>query len=184
VKRVLVLAAFQVLVILSWASYHEYVWASAATFRIPLRPSDPFDVVRGRYFVLNPLDSMLDWRSLQFPQADVERLVGTSGSFRGVVQVGFCPVDDVYRVCALARPGEKGSSTARFWCRAFAIVWRVEGHWNVTLDLGLRRFFIPNRLELPAPENRAGWQLEVSYRPGLSALPRRLVFKGTPIDLR
>lgn len=93
-------------------------------------------------------------------------------------------MDDVYRVCALARPGEKGSSTARFWCRASSIVWRVEGHWNVTVDLGLRRFFIPNRLELPAPENRAGWQLEVSYRPGLSALPRRLVFKGTPIDLR
>jgi hypothetical protein len=54
----------------------------------------------------------------------------------------------------------------------------------VDLDLGLHRFFIPNRLELPAYENQEGWELDVSYRPGLAALPRRLVFKGTPIDLR
>ena len=29
-----------------------------------------------------------------------------------------------------------------------------------------------------------GWELEVSYRRGLSLLPRRLFFKETPIDLR
>jgi hypothetical protein len=183
-RKLLILAAFQVLVILSWVSYHEYVWATAPTFRIPLRPRDPFDLVRGRYFVLNPLDSILDWRSLRFPRADVERLVGSSGAFDGVVQVGFCPVDDLYRVCALARPGEKASVPAAFWCRGFATVNNREGHWNVNLDLGLHRFFIPNRLSLPAEEHQEGWQVDVSYRPGLSALPRRLVFKGTPIDLR
>jgi uncharacterized membrane-anchored protein len=183
-RKVLTLAALQVLVILSWASYHEYVWASAPTFRIPLRPRDPFDLLRGRYFVLNPLDSVVDSRSQQFPQADVERLVGSSGAFTGAVQVGFCPVDDEYRVCAMARLREKPPEQARFWCRGHATAYRREGQWEVKLDLGLHRFFIPNRLNLPAHENQTGWQVEVSYRPGLSALPRRLLFKGTPIDLR
>jgi len=183
-RRVLILAGFQVLVMLSWASYHEYVWATAPTFRIPLRPSDPFDLVRGRYFILNPLDSRVDWRSPQFPRADVERLVGSSGAFAGVVQVGFCPVDGVYRVCALARLQETAPPQARFWCRGYATAFMLESHWSLSLDLGLHRFFIPNRLRLPARENEGGWQVDVSYRPGLPALPRRLVFKGTPIDLR
>ncbi len=116
-RRILVLAAFQTLAILAWASYHEYVWATAPTFRIPLRPRDPFDLIRGRYFVLNPLDSSIDWQSPLFPRADVERLAGNSGGFA-------------------------------------------------------------------AHENQEGWELDVSYRPGLVAVPRRLVFKGTPIDLR
>lgn len=183
-RRILVLAAFQTLAILSWASYHEYVWAAAPTFRIPLRPSDPFDLIRGRYFVLNPLDSSIDGRSPLFPRADVDRLVGSAGYFAGTVQVGFCPVDSVYRVCALAQLGEKTEGPARFWCRGDATVGTYDGHWTLTLDLGLHRFFIPNRLALPARENQEGWELDVSYRPGLSALPRRLVFKGTPIDLR
>ena len=183
-RRILVLAAFQTLALLSWASYHEYVWAKAPTFRIPLQPRDPFDMIRGRYFVLNPLDSSIDWRSPLFPGADVERLAGTSGGFAGTVQVGFCPVDSVYRVCALTKLGEKAGGSAHFWCRGFATVGTYDGHWRVNLDLGLHRFFIPNRLVLPAHENQEGWELDVSYRPGLSALPRRLVFKGTPIDLR
>jgi hypothetical protein len=183
-RRILLLAAFQTLAILSWASYHEYVWATAPTFRIPLRPRDPFDLIRGRYFVLNPLDSTVDRQSPLFPQADVERLAGSSGSFAGTVQVGFCPVDSVYRVCALAQPSEKAVGSARFWCRGFATVGTIDGIWKVDLDLGLHRFFIPNRLELPAHENQEGWELDVSYRPGLSALPRCLFFKGKPIDLR
>lgn len=183
-KRILILAAVQVLAILSWASYHEYVWATAPTFRVPLRPRDPFDLLRGRYFVLNPQDEVLDVRSEQFPRGDLERLVGTSGSFVGTVQVGFCPVEDHYRVCALALPDARPSSPARFWTRAEATVLRREGVWDARLDLGLHRFFIPNRLNLPARERDQGWQVEVSYRPGLVMLPKRLWFKGAPIDLR
>jgi hypothetical protein len=175
---------FQVLAILAWAAYHEHVWATAPTFRIPLRPRDPFDVVRGRYFVLNPLDGAVDSRSSFFPRTDVERLVGSSGYFSGSVQVGFCRADGVYRVCALAPLGEQPAGPAQFWCRGFARAGAADGNWKLDLDLGVHRFFIPNRLQLPAGENQEGWELEVSYRPGLSALPRRLFFKGTPIDLR
>jgi hypothetical protein len=70
------------------------------------------------------------------------------------VQVGFCPTDDVYRVCALARPGEKASGPPRFWCKGFATLTKQDSGWKLELDLGLRRFFIPNRLHLPARENQ------------------------------
>jgi len=179
-----VLAVFQVLAILSWAGYHEYVWATAPTFRIPLRPRDPFDLVRGRYFALNPLDATIAATSSLFPQADVERLVGSAGTFTGPVQVGFCPLDGVYRVCSLALLSETPAGTARYWSRGYAVISWGREHRTLTLDLGLRRFFIPNRLELPARESEVGWELEVSHRPGLTPLPRRLYFKGTPIGLR
>lgn len=183
-RRIIVLAAFQVLAIVSWASYHEYVWATAPTFRVPLRPRDPFDLIRGRYFVLNPQDASLDSGSAFLPQAEVDRLLASSHSFVGSVQVGFCAAGDVYRVCALARPEEGPTGSARFWCKGFATLTKHEKGWRLVLDLGLRRFFIPNRLQLPARENEEGWELEVSYRPDLTPLPRRLFFKGSPIELR
>ncbi len=183
-RRLLVLAALQIAVILTWASYHEYVWATAPTFRIPLRPRDPFDLIRGRYFVLNPQDTSIDSRSTSFSPGEIERFLGSDNAFVDTVQVGFCPTGEVYRVCALARPREKTSGSARFWCKGFAKLTKQDNGWKLELDLGLRRFFIPNRLQLPAGENQEGWELEVSSRPGLSPLPRRLFFKGTAIDLR
>jgi hypothetical protein len=183
-RRLLVLAAFQVFGILGWASYHEYVWATAPTFRVPLSPRDPFDLIRGRYFVLNPQDASIDSRSKSLPQAEVDRFLGSSKAFAGSVLVGFCAAGDVYRVCALARPAENVSGPARFWCKGFATLTKPDEGWKLELDLGLRRFFIPNRLQLPGRENQEGWELEVSHRPGLSPLPRRLFFRGTPIDLR
>lgn len=183
-RRLVALAAFQVLAILSWASYHEYVWATAPTFRVPLRPRDPFDLIRGRYFVLNPQDASLDSRSASLPHGEIDRLLGPSNAFVGSIQVGFCSTGDVYRVCALARPGETPMGSAPFWCKGFATLTKQDNGWRLELDLGLRRFFIPNRLQLPAGENEEGWELEVSYRPGLSPLPRRLFFKGVPLEIR
>jgi hypothetical protein len=183
-RRPLVLAAFHVLVILGWASYHEYVWATAPTFRIPLRPRDPYDLIRGRYFILNPQDAAFDSNSTHLPQEEIERLLGSSIAFEGGVRVGFCPSGAVHRVCALARQGETSAGAARYWSKGFATVTQQDRGWRLQLDLGLRRFFIPNRIRLPAPENQEGWELEVSHRPGQSPLPRRLFFRGSPIDLR
>jgi hypothetical protein len=78
----------------------------------------------------------------------------------------------------------EGVGAARFWSRGFATIREQEPGWRLDLDLGLRRFFIPNRVQLPAPESQSGWSLEVSYRPGQSLLPRRLIYAGSPIDLR
>ena len=183
-RRILALAALQVLAILSWASYHEYVWATASTFRIPLRPRDPFDLIRGRYFVLNPQDAAIDAQSGSLSREAIERFLGSSNAYAGAVQVGFCRANEVYRVCALALPQEKVAASARFWCKGFATLTRQQTGWKLELDIGLHRFFIPNQLQLPAKDNQEGWEVEVSHRPGLSPLPRRLFFKGTPIDLR
>jgi hypothetical protein len=54
----------------------------------------------------------------------------------------------------------------------------AEPGWRVILDIDLDRFFLPEKLELPAPENDPGWQLEVSHRRGRPLLPRRLWFQG------
>jgi len=185
-RRLLALAAFQILAIVAWSSYHEYVWATGPTFRIPLRPRDPFDLIRGRYFVLNPQDSSITpgSSSASLARTEVERLLGSSGAFAGSVQVGFCAAGDLYRVCALALPGDPKRVGAAFWCKGFATLSKHDNGWVMKLDLGLRRFFIPNQLQLPAKEDQDGWELEVSHRPGLTLLPRRLFFKGSPIDIR
>jgi hypothetical protein len=184
VRRLIALATFQILAILGWASYHEHVWATAPTFRLPLRPRDPFDLVRGRYFILNPQDTSISAPSPWLSQAEIERFLAGSSGFHGRAKVGFCPAGEVYRVCALARPDEEVRASARFWCKGYATITDGKGHWDVQVDLGLSRFFIPNRLQLPARENEEGWELEVSYRTGQSPLPRRLFFRGSPIDLR
>jgi hypothetical protein len=97
-------------------------------------------------------------------------------------------------VCDLRRIGESSAAgDARAWARARATVWHqpptaaangiaaVEAGWVVTLDLGLDRFFLPNRLELPGRENEPGWELEVSHRPAQPLLPLRLWFRGQPV---
>ena len=107
--RVVAVAALQVVVLLGMAGYHEYVQRTAPTFRIPLAPSDPFDLLRGRYFVLNPTDRFIRGGSPHLSQAEVDRFLSGEESFSGEAEVGFCPVDDLYRVCALRRPGESHS---------------------------------------------------------------------------
>ena len=184
-RRVLGLAVLQIGFLLSWAGYHEYVWATAPTFRIPLQPRDPYDLLRGRYFVLNPQD-----RSLTPPEPlssqEMRRLLGEASYFAGKASVGFCRSGEVYRVCRLRRLDEPPpqDGLVEFWSRGQVTVLDNQGRSTATVDLGLSRFFIPNRTALPASENVPGWELELSHRPGLEPLPRRLFFKGTALELR
>jgi hypothetical protein len=187
------LAALQTGVILGWAAYHEHVWEHAATFRIPLRPVDPYDVIRGRYFVLNPLDANLQTGAATTPLSSetVARFMGTERSYSGPVLVAFCESDSLRRACDLRRGGQMPAD-GRAWSRARATVaWEDARHtqsvastagWRVSLDFGLDRFFLPDALILPAGENTPGWTLEVSYRPGQVLLPRRLWFRDTPVS--
>jgi len=181
--RVLSVAALQVLVLLGMAGYHEYVQRTAPTFRIPLAPSDPFDVLRGRYFVLNPTDRIVSDASPHLSEAEVVRFLAGAPSFAGEAEVGFCPVEGIHRVCALRRPGEsEPPGAAAFWSRARLVLSRSGDGFRLQVDLRLDRFFIPNQAELPGRETEAGWELEVSHRPGSTLLPKRLYFKGTPVE--
>lgn len=192
-KRVLILAAVQVAVILAWAGYHERVRASAPTFRIPLAPRDPYDPLRGRYFIVNPLDGNVKTgqSGTVLSAAAVETFLRGEKHFHGPALVGFCPVGDVHRVCALQR-FEEGTPSDGFWSRAFVTVaeetvtWRdgksvPEPGWRVNAEMGIDRFFLPDALQLPGLESDPSWQLEVSHRPGLPLLPKRLWFQGRPV---
>jgi hypothetical protein len=193
-KRLISLAVFQVVVLLGWAAQNEYVRATAPTFRIPLQPRDPYDVLRGRYFVLNPRDASIKTgaEGVVLTAEEVKRFLGGETSFMGPALVGFCPQGDIHRVCALARLGEprdagaQHRSRARLWIHWEDQVWRKgqqvpEPGYRLTIDLALDRFFLPNRATLPARENQPGWEVEVCHRPGLTPLPRRLLFKGQPV---
>jgi hypothetical protein len=193
-KRALIFGLVQVLAILGWAARNEHVRATAPTFRIPLQPRDPFDVVRGRYFILSPQD-----QSLRVPSGDValteaalRQLLKDDESWSGTAEVGFCPVGVVHRVCALRRIEDGPSGDAAYWSRGIATVFREDVVWRdgkeqripgfrVNVELGLDRFFLPNRIVLPGQESEPGWELEVSHRPGQAPMPKRLWFKGQPL---
>jgi hypothetical protein len=193
---VAILAAFQAGVILAWAGYHEHVRATAPTFRIPLHPVDPFDVLRGRYFTLNPLDGTLKTGrpdTVLTPEAIEAFLPQGQREYYGFALIGFCPVGEVRRVCALRQPGvlyREAGPAGTLWAHGHAIVrWEdaaggntPEPGWRVTLDLQLDRFFLPNKIQLPGRENESGWELEVSHRPDRPLLPLRLWFKGQPFQ--
>lgn len=195
-KRLIALSALQVVVMLGWAAQNEYVRATAPTFRIPLQPRDPYDILRGRYFVMNPKDASIKTgaEGILLTAEGVKRFLGAETSFTDTALVGFCPQGESYRVCALARVGERPpSGSAQHWSRARRLsihwesqAWRdgkqvPEPGYRVAIDLALDRFFLPNHASLPARENEPGWEVEVCHRPGLTPLPRRLFFKGQPV---
>ena len=179
--RLVALAAFQLLTVLGLAGYHEYVWRTAPSFRIPLAPRDPFDLLRGRYFALNPADRIVTSASGQVPQSDLDALLANDEIFGGEAEVGFCLVESLHRVCALRRLGATEEGTATYWSRAYLAVSRTPEGTLVEVNLHLDRFFIPDQLELPAKESDPGWELEVLHRPGHALLPRRLFYRGEPL---
>lgn len=175
-KRAAWLALLQAGVMLGWAGWNERVLATAPTFRIPLQPVDPYDVLRGRYFILNPQDRRIQpGPASRLPAAE---LSGLATGLREPALIGFCPEGELYRVCALARTPEQADARAKFWSRARV---RMQAGGLVDVDLGLDRFFIPNRARLPAPEREQGWEVELAHRPGLTPLPKRLFFRGAPV---
>lgn len=194
-KKIAILAAAQIGFMLVWAGYHEHVRAHAPTFRIPLAPRDPYDVLRGRYFVLNPLDSLLKTRQGRtfLTEGTVETFLRGEKYFDGTALIGFCPVGEVHRVCGLQRL-EDGTPEDGFWARSRVNVvgestsYRdgvgfAEAGWQVALGMDLDRFYLPNRLQLAGRDREPGWELEVSHRPGQPLLPRRLWFKGQPLPI-
>ncbi|HXU44249.1 MAG TPA: hypothetical protein VN783_01880 [Thermoanaerobaculia bacterium] len=192
--KVLLLALCEAGVLLAWAGYHERLWATAPTFRIALRPVDPHDVLRGRYFILNPKDGSFAGRTADsgplLSDAALARFLGRETAYHGRARIGFCPRGAIERICALARPGGPPTGPAEHWVAGQVRIWYAKGPdessrgYTGSIDLGLDSFFLPERAKLPAPENAPGWELEVVYRPDLPPLPKRLWFGGRPVDLR
>lgn len=205
--RLLAVVAAQVLVMATWVGHHEHLRRTAPTFRIPLQPVDPFDLVRGRYFILNPVDAQVDRPR---PRVDPDPLfdaflAATNGElhFTGDLVLGFCPeagpYGEIERLCSVRRPEAPAPATVepahevtarvRLWLRppqkeisdagpSLPAPETLTGR----IDFELDRFFVPNRATLP-PAEQPGWELEVIYRPGQPLLPKRLWFRGEPIAL-
>ena len=164
-----------------------------STFRIALRPADPYDVLRGRYFILNPEGGSIDTADLgqgnRLSAGDLEKLLDGEEAFRGDARIGFCPDGEIERICALARTdAQLPSAPVAHWSAGQVSLSRAAGtagpEYFGSIDLGLDRFFLPDQAKLPAPENATGWELEVIDRPGQLLLPKRLWFGGKPVELR
>ncbi len=186
--KILILALVQAGTILAWAGYHEQLWRSAPTFRIALAPIDPYDVLRGRYFILNPQGTRIategSAQNAPLSAGAVRTLMGANLSYHGKARIGFCPAGPIRKICALARTNAPLPATPDvLWTTGEVNLWEGAGSQpEGNIDLGLDRFFIPNRARLPAPENTPGWELEVVHRPGHLLLPKRLWFGGKPVD--
>ena len=125
--------------------------------------------------------------------ATVETFLRGEKYFDGAALIGFCAVGEVHRACGLQRL-EDGTPRDGFWARSHVNIvdeapFYREGQgfvgpgWRVTLNMDLDRFFLPDKFVLPGRESDTGWQLEVSHRPGLPLLPRRLWFQGQPLGI-
>lgn len=188
-RRLVIIAVFQLTGIGALATYHEYVWATAPRLRLPLEPRDPFDLMRGRYFILNPRDSTIDLGSREsyLTEAKVERFLASETYFSGRALVGLCPVEAHHRLCSLYRWDETPPfEEAPFWSLGFVTI-AVDGGRGkappvrVRVDLELDRFFLPAGAQLPGRETDSGWEIEVAYRFRQTLLPYRLWFRGRPV---
>jgi hypothetical protein len=180
-KRALLLALVQAVVILGWAGTEELARRGAPTFRVPLVERATSEEHSGRITLFQPAD--LEPRpgapGALLTDAEIARFLAGAKEFHGPALVGFCPRDRVQRVCALARlddPQASRPANARFWSRARLRVWQHEG-WQVHADFVATRLFLPERLSLPAPATAAGWTLELAHREGRPPLPLRLFFE-------
>jgi hypothetical protein len=188
-KRVIALAAFQILTIAGWAGHEEHVRATARSFRIPLRPADPITTLPWRVLAAHPLDEEIDPGApdVALGTDEVQRFLGTRKFFFGAALVGFCPRGDIERVCALA-PIESAvpSGPARHWARAFVRL--GEAPFTPKRPVGGSRInFQFDRLLMPVPlpqtRSGPGFELEVADRPGQPLLPLRLWFRGQAFEL-
>ncbi|HEV7671553.1 MAG TPA: GDYXXLXY domain-containing protein [Thermoanaerobaculia bacterium] len=191
--KILILALVQAGTMLAWAGYHERLWQTAPTFRLALAPVDPHDVLRGRYFILNPQGATIATANLNaspLSTAAFQAFLGPAPAnyYHGPVQVGFCPAGAVRKICALARPDAvRPAIPGVLWASGSIVLWRNRGpdmklNFSGDIDLGLDRFFLPDKARLPGPENAAGWELEVVHREGQLLLPKRLWFGGKPVE--
>ncbi|HXU32343.1 MAG TPA: hypothetical protein VN851_17385 [Thermoanaerobaculia bacterium] len=185
--KILILALVQAGTMLAWAGYHERLWQTAPTFRIALNPIDPYDVLRGRYFILNPRGTAIGperpSEDSLLSAAAYKAFLGSETSYTGKAQIGFCSSGAIRKICAIARPDAPlPAPTGALWTTGEVNLWRdPKKQFTGSIDLGLDRFFLPNRARLPAPENVPGWEIEVVHRPGLPLLPKRLWFGGKPV---
>lgn len=120
------IVAVQIVFLLAWAGYHEWVHQTAPTVRLKTLPVDPRDILRGDYMILN---------------YDISRAEGSAnrrGLTDGDVYVLLKPVGGHYVIDEVVEL-TPDADEKRLWVHATA---RESAGW-LRLEYGIEQFFVP-----------------------------------------
>lgn len=156
-RCVWMVVALQVVVLLGWAGYHEWVRTTAPTVRLKTLPVDPRDILRGDYMILNYEISAAKAPSID-PRVNSRVFVVLKP------QGAYHVVDTV-----LTEPPPADDS--RMWVHATASGKPGE----LTLDYGIERFFVPEGRGTPRFETL---EVEASVSSAHHLYIRRVLLDG------
>lgn len=182
-KRVFLFAIIIAVFFIGWVGYQEWSWCSLPTAHLELDPVDPYDALRGRYFILNPTVENISRSTNQNDKKILKEFYAERGTNL---------LEKVYVIFernreGIAQPIRITSKTPSLTSNQFALLSRdryYRRHYRhlkgdyLNLDFQLKRFYLPNRLKLPAKEREKGWHVEVILRPNYMAVPKALWFKN------
>jgi uncharacterized membrane-anchored protein len=143
----------QVVFLLAWAGYHEFVLQTAPVVKIKVRPVDPRDLLRGDYMIL---------------RYDISEHAAPAGWVgpTAEVWVGLRDVEGIHRIDEISPASERPRDDARLWVHATAEGSAPSGGeaTMVTLTYGIEHFFVPegrgtprfDRLEVEASVSPLG----------------------------
>lgn len=149
---------------LGWYALNEYYWKTCPTVRLALGPVDPYDPLRGRYFILNPLIC-----------GDIEKELEKKGAEIGSKFYVLVEADSegISRLKEISLEKLSAQSSGQTVMKG-----RISDRWRRKAELNLERFYLPAGLKLPHEEREQGWELEAVIRPDGSPAPKALWFKG------
>lgn len=121
-----VILGLQIVVLLGWAGYHEFVRQTALTVRLKTLPVDPRDILRGDYMTLNYEISRPD-QAMVPPSGIGDRVFVVLKPGRGFHEIEQILVE------------EPAPEDTRLWVRA--TTWGAVD--NPRLVYGIEQFFVP-----------------------------------------
>lgn len=125
-RWVWIVLGLQVVGLLGWAGFHEYIREASFTVRLKALPVDPRDLLRG------------DYMTLGYEIGRPDKSVIPEGGLDGEVFVVLKPTRGHYEIEEVLTE-EPTPEETRLWVRATA--WGAED--NPRLDYGIERFFVP-----------------------------------------
>jgi len=163
-KKWILLLVIQLGFFAGWYGLNQHYWNTSPTVRLELGPIDPYDPIRGRYFILNPKINQETEKA--FKQTGIEK----EQWFYLIVKND---AEGIARFKRIVREKPSGLALSEYAIRA-----KCGYQWRNEVDMNVERFYLPSQLQLPHKESEEGWEVEVLIRPDGSAAPKALLFKG------
>ncbi|HEX2643454.1 MAG TPA: GDYXXLXY domain-containing protein [Thermoanaerobaculia bacterium] len=159
------LVAAQVLFLLGWAGYHEWVRQTAPTILLKVRPVDPRDIMRGDYMILG-----YDVSTAPKPDRGGQVVV-PYGSEVFVVLEKRGPFHEVVRTSSEEPQGLK---PGQIWVRG--TVDRFDDK-TIGVNYGIEQYFVPEGMGTPDFKRL---EARVSVSPDHRLYIRQLLLDGRP----